>query len=148
MSPRRPCGFALIDALVALLLLAVTLAGACTTLIHTMRATHEALLVTRAVDLAADLAEELQDATSATQVGEALESWRSRIPTVLPTTGMAPGEIASLTRPQPPEGSGARAGVLELTLRWHGPPGREAGELRLPLLLDEALFAAIQPTPP
>ena len=45
----------MLDVLVALLLLAVTLTGACATLVQTLRATHAALLASRATDLAADL---------------------------------------------------------------------------------------------
>lgn len=133
MPPRiHRAGFAMLDVLVALLLLALTLTGACLTLLQTLRATHEALLATRAVDLAADLAEELQDAASAAQVDAVLEAWRGRVGAVLPVAGMEPEQFASLAELPHVAGDDAPP-VRELTLRWMAVSARAPRELRLPL---------------
>lgn len=133
MPPRnRHAGFAMLDVLAALLLLALTLTGACLTLLQTLRASHEALLATRAVDLAADLAEELQGAASAAQVDAVLSDWRTRVRAVLPVADMEPGQFASLTDiPRAPAEDLPPA--HELTLRWRATSTGAARELRLPL---------------
>jgi hypothetical protein len=137
----RSTGFALIDVLVALLLLAVCLTGACATLIQTMRTTHEALLVTRAVDLAADLTEDLRGVQSVTQGEAVLAAWREQVRRALPVVGLDPDEIASLApMPAPPDASGEGPGVShELVLRWRGSPNQGIRELRLPLYVDYVL---------
>ena len=117
------------------LLLAVTLAGACATLIHSMRATHGALLATRAVDLAADLTEVLRDATSVQEAGLMFEAWREQVQVALPVAGLAPEEIAALA-PMPGEvepASEAGSRRFELIMHWHGPPGTGLREMRLPV---------------
>jgi hypothetical protein len=118
--------------LVALLLLAVTLMGACAMLVQTMRATHGALLATRAVDLAADLTEELHNVTSVTQAEAAIAAWRARIGEVLPVAGLEPDEVAALepTRRNTAEADGPVR--YELTLRWRD-ARRGLRELRLPV---------------
>ncbi len=55
---RHNTGFAMVDALVALLLFALVLLAAIAALIQGMRATHAAVLTGHAVDLAADLLEQ------------------------------------------------------------------------------------------
>lgn len=134
-SPRH-AGFAMLDVLVALLLLAVTLSGAGATLIQAMRASHGALLATRAVDLAADLSEQLREATSQEQAELLLADWRARVAAELPVAGMAPDEFASVTdlpwdaaAPEDPTPGGR-----ELRLRWWRAAG-EARELRLPVVI-------------
>jgi len=131
MPHIRHGGFAMIDVLVALLLLAVTLTGACATLVQTMRATHQALVATRSVDLAADLTEELLDVTSRAQADAVLIAWRNRVAVVLPVAEMDPREFASLTAAyelmeSPPY-------RYELTLRWRIARTREIRELSLPV---------------
>lgn len=81
---RQDSGFAMLDSLVALLLFAVVLLGAIAVLIQGMRATHAAVLTSRAVDLAADFLEERR----ALPPGEAVEplftAWDERLRTALP----------------------------------------------------------------
>jgi Tfp pilus assembly protein PilV len=142
--PRiRHAGFAMIDVLVALLLLAITLTGACATLVAAQRSTHSALLATRAVDLAADLAEELHTVTSITEIDALVAAWRGRASAELPVAGMEPDQFASLT--QAAAQSAATSGGVprhELTLRWHD--GRAGGvrQLTMPVA---APFAEASP---
>lgn len=125
----------MIDVLVALLLLAVSLAGACATLIQTMRATHGALLTTRAVDLAADLTEELRGATSVTEAGMMVEAWRGRVRAILPVRGLAPQIFAELAPVPAQEGqTGGAPQRFELTLRWHDSPGTGLRDIHLPVI--------------
>lgn len=137
MASVRGRGFAMIDVLVALLLLAVALGGACASLIHTMRTTHGALLMTRAVDLAADLAEELREVTSEAQVEPVLAAWRERVGATLPVAGLEPAQFAAVeTLPQDEDPPVDAASIRhELTLRWHAASHGGLHELRLPLVL-------------
>lgn len=135
-------GFAMLDVLIALLLLAVALTGACATLIHTMRSTHDALLATRAVDLAADLSEELKRLPAAMTPGDAVGAWRERVRVTLPVAGLAPEQFASLAiagiagTDEP-----AADGALHLvTLRWRSARG-ELEELNLPVVIPLATDA-------
>jgi hypothetical protein len=124
----------MLDALVALLLLAMVLTGTCVTLIHTMRATGAALLATRAVDLAADFTEDLRGATTVAQADTLLVTWRARVATLLPVSGMEPEEFASLApAPAAPTGeTGFAVGNYLVTLRWRVAQS-ETRELRLPV---------------
>jgi hypothetical protein len=127
----RTGGFAMIDSLVALLLLAVAFTGACTVLLRGMRASQEALLTTLAADLAADL-DELLEIHADDGAGQLLAEWRQRVGEVLPVAGLAPEEFASL---EPAAGEGASLPALPLhllTIRWRGPGGQD-GQLVLPL---------------
>jgi type II secretory pathway pseudopilin PulG len=138
MRPRlRHAGMAMLDVLVALLLLAIVLTGAFTTLMQTMRQVHGALLTTRATDLAADLAEELRGATSAAQIDAVVTAWRRRVATTLPVGTLAPEEFGSLRRVLPPSGDIAPAteSAHEVTLRWRELPRGGSGELTLPLAI-------------
>lgn len=123
------------DVLVALLLLAMVLTGTCAVLIQAVRASGDALRAARAADLAADLTEELRSATSAPQASAIVAAWRSRIPAVLPVSGLEPDEFASLTASDPEVADGATSPVvplLLLRLRWLG-AGSEPRELLLPI---------------
>lgn len=134
MSQPRNAGFAMLDALIALLLLAMVLTGTCVTLIQTMRATGAALLATRAVDLAADFTEDLRGVTSVAQADALLVAWRARVATLLPVSGMEPEEFASLV-PAPPATAGETEAAVrnyELTLRWRV-AREETRELKLPV---------------
>lgn len=119
----------MLDVLVALLLLAVALTGACVTLIQAMRASGEALRATLAADLAADLTEELHSVADPAVREVVFASWRNKVATVLPVAGMKPEEFASLTTvpPEPVEGVMTPvAPLLHLRLRWH----TQGGEIR------------------
>lgn len=126
----------MLDVLIALLLLAITLTGACATLIHTMRSTHDALLATRAVDLAADLSEELKQLPATSELEAAVGAWRERVRVALPVAGLAPEQFASLVSAgnagtEAPEADGA---LHMLTLRWRS-TRRELEELHLPVVI-------------
>lgn len=86
---RKDNGFAMLDSLVALLLFALVLLGAIAVLIQGMRATHAAVLTSRAVDLAADFLEQRR----ALPPGEAVEplftAWRERLREELPEAARA-----------------------------------------------------------
>lgn len=131
MSLAKNAGFAMLDVLIALLLLAVTLTGACATLVQTMRATHGALLATRAIDLAADLTEELHGAASSTQADAVLAAWRVRAASAIPAAAVDAEEFASLTpavelaEPVP--------GRYQLTLRWRDTRSDDVRQLSLPV---------------
>jgi type IV pilus assembly protein PilV len=132
----RHAGFAMLDVLVALLLLAITLTGACATLIQTMRATHGALLATRAVDLAADLSEELRGAASEAEASTLLATWRTRASVVLPVADLEPEDFAALVRILPAGAEASTADAVDgylLTLRWQGAPGGAAREMAIPI---------------
>lgn len=134
MPPIRHAGFAMLDVLIALLLLAVTLTGACGTLIQTMRATQGALLTTRAVDLATDLIEEARGVGSTEEADALLTAWRARVGAALPVAGLEPEQFASLNA-APPNGEDEPAMDAPhqvLTLRWRGVNG-QLEELTLPL---------------
>jgi Tfp pilus assembly protein PilV len=126
----------MVDVLVALLLLAVALAGACAALLHALRTTHEALLTTRAVDLAADLTEDLRSVTSVTEAAQRLSGWRQQVIALLPVAGMRPEDIASLEpMPLAAEVTAAGGPYFELTLRWNSRSSTTSQELRLPVVL-------------
>jgi hypothetical protein len=136
----RPAGFAMVDVLVALVLLAFALAGACATLIQAMRATHGALLTMRAVDLAADLTEALRDVTLVTQAEALLPAWRERVRAALPVAGMTPGEYAALEPVARVEDGAAHppTAIHEVVLRWIASADGARRELRIPVALANA----------
>jgi len=127
----------MLDVLVALLLLAVALTGACVTLIQALRATGDALRAAQAADLAADFTEGLRGETSPAEREALLASWRIKVAAALPVAGMMPGEFASLepVAANPAEGAAPAVPLLHLRLRWHA-SGDEVRELRLPLAAD------------
>jgi Tfp pilus assembly protein PilV len=84
---HQESGFALVDALVALLLLAVVLLASLAALLKGMQATHGAVLTGRAVDLAADLLE--QHRADATPVAALLPAWNARVESTLPAPARA-----------------------------------------------------------
>lgn len=137
MSHARSAGFAMIDVLVALLLMAVVLTGACATLIQTMRATHAALLATRAVDLAADLTEALRGVDSVAEAEPLVSAWRVRVSAALPVAGMEPEEYAGLVAVAPADASGAEDETprLQVQLRWRDGTEGTVRELALPVTI-------------
>jgi Tfp pilus assembly protein PilV len=88
-TPRHITGFALIDSLVALLLFALVLLGAIAVLIQGMRATHAAVLTSRAVDLAADFLEERRALAPGAEVEPLFTAWNERLREVLPEAARA-----------------------------------------------------------
>jgi hypothetical protein len=126
-TPRGIAGFGLVDALVALALLAVTLLGACGALHFALRATRAAAWQSQAVDLLADLDEDLQRADPAQPAAARLEAWRARVQRDLPA-----GAVAAMN----PRALGiGEAGLqwLDLRLAWNGSPGSSGESLQLPL---------------
>lgn len=120
-------GFGLVDALVALALLAVTLLGACGSLHFALRATRSAAWQSRAIDLVADLDEDLQHTGPALPPAAQLESWRSRLRQELPAAGIAALDRRSLVVGE------LETTWLDLQLAWNGMPGEARDFLRLPL---------------
>jgi len=83
---HAPDGFALIDALIALLLFAVVLLAALGALLRGLHATHAAALTGRAVDLAADFVEQRHALPDGAALQPLLAGWSSRVSTELPAT--------------------------------------------------------------
>jgi type IV pilus assembly protein PilV len=90
-------GFAMLDSLVALLLFALVLLGAIAVLIQGMRATHAAVLTSRAVDLAADFLEERRAMPPGAAVEPLFAAWNERLREVLPEA--ARGTATGLVEP-------------------------------------------------
>ena len=86
---RTSTGFALIDALVALLLFAAVLLAAVAALLHGMHATHAAVLEGRAADLAADFLEERRALPAGASPDALLASWNARLQSELPASAQA-----------------------------------------------------------
>ena len=81
---RNSTGFAMIDALVALLLFALVLLATIAALIQGMRATHAAALTGHAVDLAADFLEQQRALPGDTDAAALLTAWNERLRAELP----------------------------------------------------------------
>ena len=83
---QRPTstGFALIEALAALLLFAAVLLAAIAALLHSMHATHAAVLQGRAVDLAADFLEQRRALPVGASLDPLVASWNARLHSELP----------------------------------------------------------------
>jgi Tfp pilus assembly protein PilV len=132
LHATRSTGFGFVEVLIALLLLALALLGAGVTLVQSMHANHAASLQTRAVDLATDLAEDLQSARSATNIAAAIARWRQLVPATLPVGGIAPAEysVASLVT----AGTGPAPTRFDLQLRWLDGATNEPFTLLLPVV--------------
>lgn len=118
MFPNREVGLAMIDVLVALLLLALTLTGACLALVQATRATHDALLATHAADLAADISEELRHAGSPEQAEQLLKAWRGRVVSTLPVKGEDFAAFSEYTASEASNDEGSAVTSHMLRLRW------------------------------
>lgn len=79
----------MIDSLVALLLFALVLLGAIVVLIQGMRATHAAVLTSRAVDLAADFLEDRRALPAGADVQPLFTAWQQRLGEALPEAARA-----------------------------------------------------------
>lgn len=126
-SARAAAGFGLVDVMVALALLAIALLGACGSLHFALRASRASAWQSTAVDLVADLAEDLQLPDAALPSAVRLDAWRARLRLVLPT-----GEVAALQARTVTTGD-LHVSFSDLQLEWTGMPGQPAQSLRLPL---------------
>lgn len=77
-------GFAMVDALVALLLFALVVLAAIAALLQGMRATQTAVLTGHAVDLAADLLEQQRALPVGATPAALLAAWDERVQAELP----------------------------------------------------------------
>lgn len=85
MTPIHNCrAFAMIDALLALLLFAVVVLAAIGALLQGMRATQAAVLTGHAVDLAADLLEQQRALPAGAAPAVLLAGWDERLQQELP----------------------------------------------------------------
>ncbi|HTQ36145.1 MAG TPA: hypothetical protein VMH77_03845 [Steroidobacteraceae bacterium] len=84
MSHRIHNGFALLDALVALLLFTVVLLAALAALLRGMHATHTAALTGHAVDLAADFLEQRHAQPAGAALEPLFAAWNARVGAELP----------------------------------------------------------------
>jgi Tfp pilus assembly protein PilV len=105
MGRLSSTGFALIDALVALVLFAVVLLSAMAALLKGMHAMHDAALTGRAVDLAADLLEARRAQAQGADLQPLLDTWNARIQSTLPEDSR--GTALALVQPLLPGSSGA-----------------------------------------
>ena len=121
-------GFALTEVLVAVLLTALALVGAEAALLQCQADQRAALLRSRAIDLAADLAEALRAAPDAAAASSAALAWQqeasNHLPAAIPQAnplqhGAAPDELAA---------------DVAIRLQWHDPQ-HAAQQLTLPLAL-------------
>jgi hypothetical protein len=130
VRPAAAAGFGLVDVLVALVLLALTLLGACGGLHFALRATHAATLQARAVDLVADLAEDIYGGNTARLQAE-LGAWRGRVRSNLPVHRQAASSLA--THQLQHAALNDPVEWFDLRLNWNGLPGTRGDALRLPL---------------
>lgn len=126
---RRLSGFALIEALVALLLLAVAVVGAVRAMVESLAGQHGVLLRVQAADLAGDLAEALRSAPDDATAAAEIRSWQSTVARRLPA-----GEGRIL--------AGAAPNAFSIRLNWRDGRAPAPASLSLPLNLDDS------PVPP
>lgn len=140
MSPvvRQPAvrdhsaGFALVETLIALVLLALGLFGAASTMIRGRAELRATLLATQAADLAGDLAEQLRASAGATARERLIPAWQASVRDVLSTAsaeGVAEGAL---------EGTAAAGGLPAshaIRIRWWDPALRAPRRLELPIVL-------------
>jgi type II secretory pathway pseudopilin PulG len=98
-------GFALLDALVALVLFATALLAAMAALLTGMHAMHEAALTGRAVDLASDLLEARRGQPPGAPLQPLLDDWNEQILDALPEEPRA--TALSLVQPLLDDGDGS-----------------------------------------
>jgi len=119
-------GIGLVDTLVALLLLALSLLGACTMIVRTLGASHSAALQTMAVDLATDLAEDLRAGAIDSRDILAMRTWRNRVAGTLPV-GAPPLVGFAEVVPMPLRAGEPRG--MDVTLRWWDPTVHRPADL-------------------
>ena len=125
---QRPgtAGFALIEVMVSLLLLAVALLGAAAALIEALAAQQAALVQTRAADLAGDLSETLRAGLPPSETDIQVAAWRDAVATQLP------GATAVLEPTALGEDSAALPASFHILLQWHEPRSNRDVSLALP----------------
>lgn len=130
-SARLVCaGFGLIDTLVALTLLAISLLGITGGVHYALRATHATLLQTQAIDLIADLAEDLRSIHAPDEVPTLLSDWQARVQQALPSRDFEPPRLTRNSLDQ--IGSNALP-WLSVEMGWRGLSGTRDGSLMLPV---------------
>jgi type II secretory pathway pseudopilin PulG len=129
----RPAdGFALVETVVAMLLLAVGLFGAAASLIRGQVEVRATLLATRAADLAADLAEQLRTGAPDSSAELRLGQWQRTVGAML-TVG-SPSVSAAGQLETVPTATGLPASHA-IRLVWWDPALRAPRRLELPVLL-------------
>jgi len=123
-------GFGLIDTLIALSLLAVSLLGISGGVHYALRATHATLLQTQAVDLIADLAEDLHSVKVPGEVSALLADWQLRVRRTLPARDFEPPR---LTRVSLNPGAPDALAWFDVQLEWNNLRGMHDGSLSLPV---------------
>lgn len=122
-------GFGLIDTLVALTLLAICLLGISGGVHFALRTTQATLRQTQAVDLVADLTEDLH-AVAPDEASASVADWQARVRELLPPRDFEPPRltlnhlerIGSDTLPW-----------IEVEMPWKGLTGKREGSLLLPV---------------
>ena len=125
----QQAGFGLIDTLTALTLLAISLLGVSGGVHYALRATHAALLQTQAVDLIADLAEDLHLATTDDALPSLMTEWQERVRQTLPARDFDP---PLLSRAQIGAGPEPLAWT-NVEMGWNNLHGTHDGSLLLPV---------------
>jgi Tfp pilus assembly protein PilV len=122
-------GFGLIDTLIALTLLAISLLGISGGVHYALRTAHATLLQTQAIDLVADLAEDLHS-VAPDQVHALLSGWQARVQLSLPTRDFDPPRVA---RAELARGDAEPMAWFDVDIGWKGVSGAPDGSLLLPV---------------
>jgi type IV pilus modification protein PilV len=123
-------GFALAEALVALLLLAIAMLGAEAALVESLAAQRAALLRTQAADLASNLAEALRSAPDAVAATTEIASWAAAAQRLLPAAELLAIPRAPALPAQPGMSLPSR---LDIQLRWSNGRSLQPAQLTVPL---------------
>lgn len=124
-------GFALVETMVALLLLAIAMLGAVAAVVQSLAGQRAALLQSQAADLAGNLAEALRSAPDQATAQAEIDLWQSSVRRVLPVS------LASAT-PRisgGPAASGLPSGV-DIQLQWRDGRTPSPSQLSLPVSID------------
>lgn len=133
--PRsQASGFALAEALVALLLLAIATIGAGSAMVQSLAGQRAALLRTQAADLAADLAEALRSAPDLAAQEAEIRAWQS---TALLRMPLAEPQAQRRQPAQSPPPASLPAG-FDIRLQWRDGRAPSPSLLALPVALGTA----------
>mgnify|MGYP003414754426 CR=1 FL=1 len=125
-------GFALIETLVALLLLSLGLFGTAATMLRGQAELRATLLATRAADLAGDLVEQLRAGTSSATRELLIPAWQQSVHGALSTAsaaGVAEGFLVPVVM------AGRLPASHAIRIRWWDPALRAPRRLELPVVL-------------